>query len=59
MVSQMPIGLSIKEFLFYSFIISMKRCDASCNTIEDQFSRIYVPYKVEGVNLKFFYVIMN
>ena len=53
----MPIGLNIKEFLFDSFIISMKWCDESCNTIEDQFSRIYVPNKVEGVNLKVFYVI--
>ena len=35
----------------YPFIISMNRCDGSCNTVEDPFVTICVPNKTEDVNL--------
>ena len=37
------IELNLDELYYYSFIISMNRCDGSCNTIEDSFERICDP----------------
>ena len=37
---------------YYPFIISLDKCDESCNTVEDPFGIIYVTNKIEDVNLK-------
>ena len=37
--------LNIDKFHYYPLIISMSRCDRSCNTVKDPFSRICVPNK--------------
>ena len=47
----MPIDLNLAKPHYSLFIISMT-CDGSCNTVEDLFCRIYVPNKMEGMNLK-------
>ena len=44
--------LNLDELHYYLFIISMNRCDGSCNTVEDPFARIYVPNKMEYMNPK-------
>ena len=36
------------------FLISLDRCDESCNTVEYPLGRICVPNEVEYVNLKVF-----
>ena len=57
MVSPMLIDLNLDELCYYPFIISMSRCNESCNTAEDPFGRICVPNKIEDVNLKVFNII--
>ena len=46
------IDLYLEELHYYPFILSMSRCDGSCNNIEDPFGRICV--KMEDMNLKVF-----
>ena len=46
------IDLNFDEIYCYAFIISMKSCKGSCNTVEDPFHRISVPNKI-----RVFYVI--
>ena len=57
MVSPMLIDLNLDELCYYPFIISMSRCNESCNTAKDPFGRICVPNKIEDVNLKVFNII--
>ena len=35
----------------------VRPCDGSCNTVEDPFGRIFVPNKMDNVNLKVFSMI--
>ena len=51
MVWSTIIDLNLEELYYYLFIISMNRCDGTCNTIEDPFGRICVPCKMADVNL--------
>ena len=39
MVWSMLIDLNPDENFYYEFIISMNRCDGSCNTVEDSSGR--------------------
>ena len=57
MVPPTLIDLYGNELYYCSLIISLGRCDGCCNTVEDPFGRIYVPYKTEDVNLNVFDVI--
>ena len=57
MVTPTLIDLYGNELYNYSLIINLGRCDGCCNTVEDPFGRIYVPYKTEDVNLNVFDVI--
>ena len=56
-VRSMLIYLNLDELYFYSFIISMNRCNGPCNTVEDPFYRTCAPNKIEDVNLKVFIMI--
>ena len=47
MVTPTLIDLYGNELYYYSLIISLARSDGCCNTFEDPFGRIYVPYKTE------------
>ena len=47
MVRQTLLDLNRDEPYYYPFIISMNRCNGSCNTVEDPFSRICIPNKME------------
>ena len=51
------IDLNLDELHYGSFIISINRCDGSCNTVEDPFCRTFFPNKIEDVNLKVFNMI--
>lgn len=53
----MIIKIIIRTMIIISIIISMNRCNRSCNTVEDPFARICVPNKIEGMNLKVFNLI--
>ena len=42
---------------YYPFMISLDKCDESCNNVEDPFVGICFPNKIENVNLKVFNII--
>ena len=47
-------------FCYYPLLpVRTDRCDGSCNTVEETFSRICVPYKIEHVNSKVFNMIQR
>ena len=48
------IGSNLNVFHHYPFIISMNRCDGSCNTLNDPLSVVCVPNKMEDKKLKVF-----
>ena len=48
------IDLNLDEVYYYQFVISMNRCDGSCNTVDDPSGRICLPNKVGDVKLKVF-----
>ena len=54
MVRPTLIDLNLDELHYYLFIISMNRCDGSCNTVEDPFRKICVPNEMEDVKLTVF-----
>ena len=54
MVRLALINLNRDELHYYSYIISLERCDGSCDTAEDPFCRMCVSNKTEGVYLKVF-----
>ena len=56
-VRQMLINFNPSEFHYHRFIISIDRCNESCNTAEDPFCRMCISDKLEDVNLKVFNMI--
>ena len=57
MVKSTLIDLNHDEIHYYLFIISMNRCNGSCNTVDDPLGGISPPDKMEDVNLKVFNMI--
>ena len=51
------IDLNPDERHYYSFTISMDKCNGSCNTVKDIFRSICVCNKIEDMNLKVFNMI--
>ena len=52
-------NLNSDELHCYSFIISMKRHNGSCNTAEDPYGRICASNKMKDINLKVFSMIQG
>ena len=46
------------QFAYYPLLVGIDRYNGSCNTAEDPFSRICVPYEAEHVNSKVFNMIL-
>ena len=46
------IALNPDKPYHYLFAFSMSRCDGSCNTVKDPVGRMFVPNKMEDMNLK-------
>ena len=42
-------GLDLNERVYYSLMISLDRCNGSCNTLDDLSSRICFPNKTEDI----------
>ena len=57
MVRQMLLNLNLDGLQYYPFIISIDRCNGSCNIVEDLLCKICVYNKIEDVNLKVFNII--
>ena len=37
--------------LYYSFTVSLNRCNGICNTLDDLSNGVFLPSKIEDVNL--------
>ena len=46
------VDVNTNEPLYYQFVVSVSKCGASCNTIDDPYVPIYVSNKVKNINLK-------
>ena len=49
--------LNLEELHYYPLMVSLNRCNGSCNTHDDLSSRIWVPKETEDVNLSGFNMI--
>ena len=47
------------KFFFYSFTVSVNKCCGSCVDIDDPYSWICVPNKVNNMNLKVFNLLLG
>ena len=52
MVRLAIIDLNLNDLHYQPFIISMNRYDGSRIAVEDTFGRIWIPNKIEDMNLK-------
>ena len=54
------IDLNPVELISYPFMISLGKCNGSCNTVDDLFIKICVPSKyIKDVNVKVFNIITS
>ena len=51
------IDLNHVELNYYPFMISLDKCNGSCNTLDDLSTKIYVPCETKNRNLKAFNMI--
>ena len=51
------IDLNPNELYYYPFMVSLDRCDGSCNTLDYPSDRLCVPNRAEDVNLNVFKMI--
>ena len=51
------IDLNLIELNYYPFMISLDKCNRSCNAINDLSTKICVPSKAKDVNVKVFNMI--
>ena len=54
---QTLVNINFNEPLNYPFTVSVSICGGSYNTIEDSYSLVHVPNKVENMNIKIFNLI--
>ena len=48
------INISTNEPVFYPYSIKIDKCKGSCNTINDPYTKIYVPDNIKNTNVKVF-----
>ena len=44
---------------YYPFVVNLDRCIGSCNTLDDLSNRVWVPNKIEHLNLNVFNMIIG
>ena len=54
MVRPTLINLNFIELTYYPFMISLDKCNGSCNAVEDLSMQIYVPSETKDINIKVF-----
>ena len=57
MAKHFLINLNPAELNFYPFIISLDKCNESCNVVDDLSTKICVPSETKGINVKIFNMI--
>ena len=48
------IGVNTNEPMFYPYSIKMHKCKGTCNTINDPYVKLCVPYTIKNINIKEF-----
>ena len=48
------ISLNTNEPMFYPYSIKLDKCKDSCNTVNDPYAKICVPYNIKNTNVKVF-----
>ena len=51
------VNVNSNEPLYYLFNVSVDKCGESCNTIDNPYTRVYVPNEIENINAKGFNLI--
>ena len=51
------VNINPYETLFFLFTVSAKKCNGSCNTIDDLYARVCLPNKVKNMNVTVFNLI--
>ena len=59
MVRPTLIDSNLIEPNYYPFMISLDKCNASCNTADDLCTKICIPSKTKDINVKTFNMITN
>ena len=59
MIRPFLIDLNPVELKYYPFMISLNKCNGSCNSVNDISMKICVPSKTKDVNVKVFNMITN
>ena len=49
--------LKITELIYYSLMVSLNKCNGSCNANYDLYTKIFVPSKKKDANIKLFKMI--
>ena len=52
-----PIDLNSVERNYYTFLISLGKCNGSCNAVDNLSMKISFPNKIKNVNVKIFNMI--
>ena len=48
------IDINANEPMFYPFSITINKCKGSCNTINDPYTKLYVPDTTKNIKVKVF-----
>ena len=48
------INVNTNEPIFYPYSITINRCKGICNTINDQYAKLFVPDTIKNINVKIF-----
>ena len=48
------VNINSNKPLYYLFNLSVNKCGESCNTINNSYTRVYVPNKIKNMNAKRF-----
>ena len=59
MASPFLIDLNLVELKYYLFMISLDKCNGSCDSVDDLSTKICAPSKTKDVNVKVFNMITN
>ena len=53
------ITVNTNEPMFYPYGIKINKCKGSCNTINDQYAKIFVPDTIKNINVKVFNLMLR
>lgn len=45
------VDMNSNESIFYSLSVSVNKCGGNCNTIDDPYAHVWVPNKVNNINV--------